>query len=742
MSRVEFRILGPLEVWDGPERLDLSGMRQRIVLAALLLSANSVVTAGRLQEAVYGEDLPPTSRSQVQIAVSALRRLFATCFDAALIYTKGQGYVLELGDGSLDSRCFLQLTAAARAAAGAGRLEEAVAGYRDAERLWRGRALEGMESPLLEAAAAGLDEQRMAAAEDRLALELDLGRHREVVGELTGLVRTYPLRERLRAQLMLALYRCDRTAEALGVYRQGRHTLIEELGVEPGETLRRLHTAVLAGDPAIDPPSVVARVEKPKSRTVPRLLPGDTADFTSRADQVGQLRDWLATGPDAQAGHEVPIMVIAGQGGVGKTCFAVHAAHALVEQFRDGQLFADLHGVTAHPVGPAQVLERFLRALGVPGQQMPSDLDERAEMYRNLVADRRILVMLDDAAAEGQVTPLLPGTGPAAAIITSRSRLTGLAGASRIDLGVFTPQASVELLARIAGVGRVSAEPQAAAAVARQCGHLPLAVRIAGARLSARPHWTVGQLAGRLADETRRLDELRHGDLHVRWSISSSYNGVGEDARRLFRLLALFEQPVFSGWVSAPLLGMPYEQATELLDELVSAQLVEACGPAAGMACQYRFHDLTRVFARERLAAEDLPAERGAALQRALGGLLYPARQVRAHDGNGICVSISTEALRWPLPDQQVSEMLTEPLAWLERERLIAAARLRHEDKDMFPERPVVAVCGKPDNTLTVLAPTDDSTGRTRACRSLGAVGPLPRRRAPPSPAGARLAAR
>ena len=251
---MEFGILGPFEVRDGPERLAVGGMRQQLVLATLLLSANRVVTAGRLQEAVYGVDPPPTARSQIQIAVSSLRRLFAPHGDAVQIRTEGPGYVLQLGDGQLDARRFTELSAAAQAAAGDGRTAEAVAGFRDAERLWRGPALEGLDSSLVEAAAAVLDEQRVTVAEERLALELDLGRHREVVGELSGLVRDYPLRERLRAQLILALYRSDRTAEALSVYQQARRTMLEELAVEPGQALRRLYAAVLAHDPAIDPP--------------------------------------------------------------------------------------------------------------------------------------------------------------------------------------------------------------------------------------------------------------------------------------------------------------------------------------------------------------------------------------------------------------------------------------------------------------------------------------------------------
>ena len=253
---------------------------------------------------------------------------------------------------------------------------------------------------------------------------------------------------------------------------------------------------------------------QPARQQVPSLLPTDIADFTGRAEQIEQIHQRLTRAAGQGTELAVPVVVITGQGGVGKTSTAVHASHGVAEQFRDGQLFADLHGGSSHPVGPMQVLERFLRALGVPGSQIPEGLDERAEVYRNLLADRKILVVLDDAVGESQVSPLLPGSGAAAVLVTSRSRLAGLAGATHVEVNVFDAGKSLDLLARIAGADRVQTQSQAAAAVAAQCGHLPLALRIAGARLAARPHWSIQQLVDRLADETRRLDELsarRHG---------------------------------------------------------------------------------------------------------------------------------------------------------------------------------------------------------------------------------------
>ena len=660
----------------GPERLELSGAREQIAIATLLLNANRVVTVDRLVEAIYGEDPPPTSRAQAQNSISSLRRLFASHGDADAISTRAQGYVIQVGNGQLDSQRFDELAAAARAARDAHHLDRAVAGYRDALRLWRGPALDGIDSQLLRAAASRLDEQRIAANEDRLTLELDLGRHHELVGELTELVQEHPLRERLRGQLMLALYRCDRAAEALQAYRQARRTMIDELGIEPGERLQQLEHAILACDPAIGPPAGPIRIQ-PANQQIPSLLPTDIADFTGRAEQIEQIQQRLIHAAGQGAQLPVPVVVITGQGGVGKTSTAVHAAHRAAGQFLDGQLFADLHGWSPRPVGPMQVLERFLRALGVPGPQIPEGLDERAEVYRSLLAGRRILVVLDDAAGESQVSPLLPGSGGAAVLVTSRSRLAGLPGATRIEVNVLDAGQSLDLLARIAGTDRVQTQSQAAAAVAAQCGHLPLALRIAGARLAARPHRSFLQLADRLADETRRLDELSHGAMGIRASICLGYDSVGEQARRLVRLLALLEQPVFSGWMSAALLDMPPADAEDLLDDLVNAQLVEISGTGAGVHSHYRFHELIRVFARERLAAEEPAAEQKAAVERALGALLYLAEEARRRHEGGSYHRLDSSALRWPLPERLVDQLLSDPLSWFERERAALVSGVR-----------------------------------------------------------------
>jgi len=681
---VEFRILGPIEVMVGSRRLDLGGARQQIVVATLLLSANRVVSLDRLLEAIYGADLPPTSRAQVQISISSLRRLFAAHGLDGVITTRDRGYVIRVERGQLDAQRFEELVAAAAAAREEHDLDLAIARYRDALRLWRGPALDGLYSQLVQATVARLDEQRIAANEDRLELELEVGRHHELVGELSELIAEFPLREKLRAQLMLALYRCDRTAEALRVYRQARRTMIEELGIEPGERLQQLEQAILAADPALAAPS--SAVPAPTARQeAPCLLPTDIADFTGRADELNQIYRKLTPVAGQQPRRAPPIVVLVGKGGIGKTSIAVHASYGLAQHFPDGQLYADLHGGAAHTVHPMQVLERFLRACGVPGTQIPEGLDERAEVYRNLLADRKILVMLDDAAGESHVSPLLPGSGSAGVLITSRSRLAGLAGATRIDVDVFEAGKSVDLLARIVGAERVHAQVEAAASVADHCGHLPLALRIAGARLAARPHWSIDQLVERLADESRRLDELRHGDMGIRPSISLTYESASQDARRLFRRLALLDMPTFSGWLSAALLDLPLADAEDLLDDLVNAQLVETTS-GSGVDSQYRFHDLIRVFARERLAAEETAGERTAALERALGALLFLAEQARNRYHSGDYLQIPNDAPHWPLPASLVEQLVRDPLSWYDRERVALVSGVRQAAQAGFTE--------------------------------------------------------
>jgi tetratricopeptide (TPR) repeat protein/transcriptional regulator with XRE-family HTH domain len=411
----------------------------------------------------------------------------------------------------------------------------------------------------------------------------------------------------------------------------------------------------------------------------PCQLPPDVADFVGRTEQVRRLRELLARSPDDPAGESdvaaVVVSAVAGNAGVGKSALVVHVAHQLTAEFPDGQLYANLRGAHPQPLDPGEVLAWFLRALGVDGAAILSGLEERAALYRSRLAGRRVLVVLDDAGSEAQVRPLLPGSPTCAVLVTSRARLAGLEGARLVDLDVLDPEQAVALLGRIVGPGRVAAEPAAAAELARLCGYLPLALRVAGARLAARPYWRLAQLVARLDDERQRLDELAYGHLEVRASLTLSYQALEPAARLLFGRLGVLQAPDVAAWVAAALLDSSVEQATELADRLVDARLLEVAGRDASGQVRYRFHDLVRVYARERAEAQDPSAERRAALTRAFGAWLYLAERADARLGNPFLEPVYGATPRWPI-DQAVTErLLVDPLAFLEAERagLVAA---------------------------------------------------------------------
>jgi transcriptional regulator with XRE-family HTH domain len=340
-------------------------------------------------------------------------------------------------------------------------------------------------------------------------------------------------------------------------------------------------------------------------------LPPAVADFTGRSDLTADLYRWLTTpSRRAESPQAVAVAIVTGRAGVGKTALAVHVGHQLRWAFPDGQLFVTLDGANPQPLDPGEALGRFLRALGMDATQIPDRVQDRAALFRARTARRRVLVVLDDAGGEAQLRPLLPGGSGCGVLVTSRSLLTALEGARLVDLDGFDLRQALELLARIIGRARTAAEPDAATAIVDRCGRLPLAVRIAGARLLAKPHWPLAQLAERLGDERRRLDELAAGDLEVRASVALSYQGLDGLQRRTFRRLGLLETTTFSAWAAAALLGLPVPQAERSLEALTDARLLDVVGRDGIGQVRYRFHDLMRLFARERAAAEEGEADR------------------------------------------------------------------------------------------------------------------------------------
>jgi len=683
---MEFRVLGPLDVLSGAERIELGGPRLRVVMASLLLEAGRVVPVTRLTEAIYGGAVPATGRVQAQICISALRRLLAGHGQWGAITTRPTGYLLRVAEGSLDMHRYDELVVAARRDQDAGRIEEAVDHYRSADALWRGPALADVDSQFLRASVRPLEERRMTAREECIDLELLLGRHRDLVAELTELVAQYPLRERLRGQLMLALYHSGRQAEALEVYRSGRRAMVDGLGLEPNEWLQKLEHKILTSGATLQPPGSAAPPAQPASEQaagnsaepersrvapVPRMLSTDIGDFTGRVEPIKEIERRLSADPGRSA---VPVVVVTGKPGVGKSTLAVHFAHRLSNAYPDGQLYADLHGRGAVRADPSAVLEGFLYVLGVPCTAIPHGLHERAALYRGLLSERRMLILLDNAEDESQVLPLLPGDPGSAVLVTSLTRLPGIPGGTQVELDVLTPEQSLELLTRIVGRDRVNREPAAAATLVGLCGRLPLALRIAGARLSARPHWTIAHLVDRLKDGMGRLDELSHGGLAMRASLAVCYEAVDPAARRLFRLLAAVDFPTFSGWMAVALLNKPPHEAQELLDSLAEAQLLET----TGVDGRYCFHELIGVFARERLEREESPAERYAALERVLGALSFLSNEAhrRVH-GDDHHLRPARSGAHWPLPERLVERLLASPLGWYETERESTVAGMR-----------------------------------------------------------------
>ena len=665
---MEFGLLGPLEVIDGGRPVPIQSAKHRILLAALLLRAGELVTLDELAEAIWGDALRANPRRVVQTYVARLRKLLG---GTQLIQSRPEGYAIAVAPGDVDVRRFDMLLEQARDAAGPEDRHAEAEMLRQALALWRGEPLVDVPSELLHRNAGGrLAEQRLDALHRRVEADLALGRHAELVAELRVLTERHPLREPLWAQLMTALYRCGRQADALEAYQRVRGLLADELGVDPGPELRGLHQAILANDPALAFPSPAVL---PAFWARPSQLPMDLAAFVGRDDLVQHIQHALTDE------LRVPIVALSGSPGVGKTALAVRVAHRLTVRFPDGQLYVDLHGATAglQPLQPLEILGRFLRSLGAEPAAIPLELEEASAAFRSRVAGRRLLVVLDNAADAAQVAPLLPASPGCGVLVTSRRALVSLDGAAHVPLEVLQSGDAVELLGRLAGHGRVAAEPEAAAEVARCCGYLPLALRIAGARLAARPTWPVAALAERLADTQRRLNELEVAEAGVRASfqvssqqLHNSADALDRTAAEMFELLGLPDGPHLSVPVAARLVDAPEETAERVLERLVDAQLVETPSPG-----RYRLHDLLRLYARELATKHHGARAQAAALTRAIRFYVATAWQTLAVLRPGD-YRLARADDRWrggglEFPDAAAA------LGWLEVERsnLLAAVR-------------------------------------------------------------------
>jgi len=625
---MQVRLLGPVDVLvDGAARPVL-GVRRTAVLALLALHPGEVVSTGRLVGAVWGETPPPAAVNAVQSHVSHLRQILGS---KTVIRSRPPGYLLDLGtegtDVELAERLVGDGTGPADQAHRRSQLRAALA-------LWRGRPLADLaDLPGLAWVEEHVERLRrlwLQATRALVETRLALGEHTALVPQLHRLVHDHPLDEQLHGQLIIALYRAGRQADALAAYQRLRRTLHDELGIDPSHPLRDLVTAVLRQDPALDPPPptgtlLLGRPPAPPAPppAPPAQLPAAVPAFTGRGRELAALDAVLDSavdaGPDPATPAEVVVAVVSGTAGVGKTALAVQWAHRVAARFPDGQLYVNLRGSDPdQPVASADALAGFLAGLGVAGRDVPLDPAQRAARYRSEIAGRRMLVVLDNAGSVEQIRPLLPGTPTAMVLVTSRDSLAGLValhGARRLELGQLPAIDALALLRQLVGA-RVDAEPAAAAELAGQCARLPLALRVAAELATARPGAPLAELAGELADQQRRLDLLDGGGdprAGVRAVFSWSVRHLPPDAAGMFRLLGLHPGRDFDPHAAAALADCGLEAARRTLDRLARAHLVHPAGTG-----RYGMHDLLHAYACDLAATEDSAAERRLALGRLL----------------------------------------------------------------------------------------------------------------------------
>lgn len=641
LPELRFSVLGPLRVLRRDTVVDLGPVQQRVVLAVMALHAGRPVGRQQMISAVWGDALPRNAVNLIQRHVSGLRRALEPDrpghAPSRLLTWTDAGYLLTVPRGSLDLEVYERELARARTAQASGQPRQAAKALHAALGLWRGPVCDGLSSPYIDAQASRLAESRVSALEERIELDLAAGDQADLIAELRDLVAEHPLRERLRGLLMLALYRAGRQAEALAAFREVRRQLRDELGVEPAAPLQRLHQQILLADSALAtvPTTASAAAEGTvvavpgTGRPLPAQLPHRIADFTGRDAELAQLNALLANSDRYGTATSVVITAIAGTAGVGKTALAVHWAHQISDRFPDGQLYVNLRGFdpTGSAMKPAEAVRGFLDAFGISPQQIPASLDAQAALYRSLLAGHRILILLDNAADEDQVRPLLPGSTGCLVIVTSRNEMSGLIvteGAQPVFVDLLDVGESRQLLSRRIGNTRVSAEPQAVDDIIALCARLPLALMLVAARAATRPGFRLSALAAELRELGGSLDAFGGEDqiTNVRTVFSWSYQRLSARGRGLFRLLGMHFGPDISLSAAASLAGMSREQIRPALAELARAHLVTERIPG-----RFASHDLLRAYAAEVAYAHDTADYRLAARNRMLDHYLCTACQ-------------------------------------------------------------------------------------------------------------------
>jgi DNA-binding SARP family transcriptional activator len=689
-------LFGPVRAWRGDVELDLGTPRQRAVLGLLGVRANCTVSRAELIDGMWGDDPPPSAVNAVHVYVAGLRRAVeprrAHRAPGRILVASGPGYLLRLRPGQLDVEVFGQHIASARESRERDDFPATIQSLDAALALFQATPLSGIPGPWADIERFRLGEVRLTAIEERIDAMLGLGRHAEAADQLAALVREHPLRERLHGQVMQALYRCGRQADALAAFAGARRILIEQLGIEPGPELRRIHAQILAAhedlqpvtgeSPAVEPAARPAAAGAVRGRAAPAQLPADVPAFTGREDEMAELDRMLAATviTDDGAPPAMVISAVSGTAGVGKTALAMHWAHRIRDSFPDGQLYVNLRGYDPDlPMTPADALAGFLRALGMADRDIPADADERAAAYRSLLEGRRLLVVLDNAADVEQVRGLLPGSSSCVVLVTSRDSLAGLVaryGARRFDLGTLPRGDAVALLRALIGK-RVDAEPDAAMSLAEQCAQLPLALRIAAEMAANSPFASLSDLVSELADGQQRLRLLDAGGdprSEIRNVLSWSYQHLPAAAARSFRLLGLHPGPDLDPHAAAALSGTAPEHVGPLLSLLTRAHLIQPVRHD-----RYTMHDLLSAYARDLVAeGQDGTEERQAALTRMFDHYLaVTAAAMEALD--------PTEQNRRPHVTAPVLPPTGPPVAdpsqaraWLDAERAVLVAVTAH----------------------------------------------------------------
>ncbi|MEE6261307.1 AfsR/SARP family transcriptional regulator [Plantactinospora sonchi] len=673
---LRFTVLGPVAATADGEPVGVARPRRRAVLAYLLLNANRVVSVDQLTTAIWESTPPATARAQVQSEISALRWTFQRTGDATLpLLTKPGGYVLDLASHELDLAAYTELVELARAERDRGRLPDARKLMRDALALWGGPALAGAVAGFVAPARHRLEETRLADLEWLIDIELQLGLHRGLIPALKQYVAEHPFRERLRGQLMVALYRSDRQPEALEVARHGRQMLVDEHGLDPGPLLRELEYAVLRQDPGLDvvgaPDSDQPTVGDPPAYRVadqprPAQLPPAPPFFAGRQTELADLVRRLGSDPNRPGDAGPRVALLHGMPGVGKSALALQVAHAVAAAYPDGQLYVDLAG-SGQPRDPEQVLDGFLRALGVTDAAIPVELAERAALLRSLFAERRCLLLLDDAGGADQVLPLLPAGAGCTVLVTTRWQ-PDLPGAYRHQVAPVSHAQGLDILAGHLGPDRLAAEPAAVRALCNLCDGLPLALWFAARRMY-RGRWAA-DLVALLRDPQHRLDELGSDDGSMRDILAPSFRRLSATAGLALRRVAVLPTATIPDWAPTVCAGLAPREAMQALDELVGAHLLTPVPRQSFGPHRYVLSELVRAYALSTAANEPPHSVVSAdqALARAVDGWSVLAREA--------AYRLAPARARRMLPRQSSSRSWSRPLfPPAELDRLLAAPR-------------------------------------------------------------------